>query len=112
MQPQSDAVRPEPDQPRGEETQLDDNELAQERLYVAARINWIDQKRFADTARKLEKENGECNYLSWLIKRHPDIPSASIAHDVNRRELRRARVSWQAKAKGRQGYQKISKCKE
>ena len=101
MQPKSDAVCPEPDQPRGEETQLDDHELAQERTYVAARIGWIDQKQFADTARKLEKDRGDCNYLSWLIKRHPDIPCVSIAYDVNRRELRRARVSWQAKAKGK-----------
>ena len=92
MQCESNAICPEPDQKRGEEVVLDTHELAQEQLYVAARIGRIDRERFAD---------GECNCLSWLIRRHPEIPSDKTVDpppNIGGRELRRARVTWQAKA--------------
>ena len=101
MQCENNAIRPEPDQTTGGEVILDTHELAQEQLYVAARIGRIDRERFADGARRLERDHGECNYLSWLIRRHPEIPSDTTVDpppDIGGRELRRARVTWQAKA--------------
>ena len=101
MQCENNAIRPEPDQTTGGEVVLDTHELAQEQLYVAARIGRVDRERFADGARRLEKEHEECNYLSWLIRRHPEIPSDKTVDpppNIGGRELRRARVTWQAKA--------------
>ena len=109
MQCESNAVRAEANQTTGGETLLDGHELDQEQLYVAARLGRIDRACFADIARKMQRENGECNYLTWLIKRHPDIPSVDSPPKIGGRELRRARVTWQAKAKGRRGKPKISK---
>ena len=98
MQCESNAVRAEANQTTGGETLLDGHELDQEQLYVAARLGRIDRACFADIARKMQRENGECNYLTWLIKRHPDIPSVDSPPKIGGRELRRARVTWQAKA--------------
>ena len=106
MQRESFPIRPDLNQKRGDtggggHELLDGHELAQERLYVSARIGWIDQKRFAQRARQLEKDHGACDCLKWLIQRHPDIPSYNTvdpAFTIGRRELRRAKVSWQAKA--------------
>ena len=92
MQCESNAVRTESHQKRGEV--LDSYELVQEQLYVAARLGRIDRGRFADIARQLQRE-GESDYLTWLIQRHPDIEDAQ---DVTRRDLRRATVTWKAKA--------------
>ena len=103
MQCESNAVRTESHQKRGEV--LDDCELAQEQLYVAARLGRIDRARFADIARQLQRE-GESDYLTWLIQRHPDIEDAQ---DVTRRDLRRAIVTWQAKALARGRRSKLTK---
>ena len=84
---------------------LDLHELEQERLYVAARLDRIDRSQFAQQARQLEKQFGNCNYLNWLIKRHPDIPpgrfSKEIKNEPSKRDLRRSRCPWRAKALAR-----------
>ena len=62
---------------------LDKHELAQEQLYVAARIGRIDRTEFAERARRMERKHRECKYLSWLIERHPSIPTNPVAsHDI------------------------------
>ena len=84
---------------------LDLHELGQERLYVAARLGCIDRTAFAHQARKLEKDYGNCNYLNWLIKRHPDIPQVDfprkLENERSKRHLRRSRCPWRAKAMAR-----------
>ena len=120
---------------------LGEHELAQEELYVAARIGRIDRTEFAERARRMERKHRECKYLSWLIERHPSIPTIPVvSHDIiqkvyniphvdsdisdhtgndttgldaqrnvlniSRRDLRRARVKWRAKAMAKK------KCRE
>ena len=51
---------------------LDDHELQQETLYIRARRGRIDKQKFAQRAKELE-QSGECDYLKWLIDRHPPI---------------------------------------
>ena len=104
MQCGSNAIRAESHQKRDGEV-LDDYELVQEQLYVAARLGRIDRAQFADIARQLQRD-GESDYLSWLIQRHPDIENAK---DVTRRDLRRATVTWQAKALARGRRSKLTK---
>ena len=83
---------------------LDMHELQQERLYVAARLGRIDRIAFAKRAMQLEKMQG-CNYLNWLIKRHPDVPQVDFPkkeeNEPSKRDLRRSRCPWRAKAMAR-----------
>ena len=104
MQYESNAIRAESHQKRNGEV-LNDCELVQEQLYVAARLGRIDRGRFADIARQLQRE-GESDYLTWLIHRHPNIEDAQ---EVTKRDLRRATVTWQAKALARGRRSKITK---
>ena len=61
---------------------LDEHELAQEQLYVAARIGRIDRTEFAERARRMERGAGGCKYLAWLIERHPSIPKIPVVSHV------------------------------
>ena len=84
---------------------LDMHELMQERLYVAARLGRIDRTAFAKRAMQLEKQRGNCNYLNWLIRRHPDVPQVDFPkkeeNEPSKRDLRRSRCPWRAKAMAR-----------
>ena len=84
---------------------LDMHELMQERLYVAARLGRNDRTAFAKRAMQLEKQRGNCNYLNWLIERHPDVRQVEkltkLENEPSKRDLRRSRCPWRAKAMAR-----------
>ena len=141
---------------------LDEHELAQERLYIAARIGRIDRTEFAERARRMERKHRECKYLAWLIERNPSIPTIpAVSHvrdnvpitvtsrgyawnaqpedndvsdrirndisdhigndttgldaqrnvlNISRRDLRRARVKWRAKAMAKKICREFVNC--
>ena len=55
---------------------LSKHELAQERLYRMWRAGWVREENvlaWAQSMERLQREEGDCDYLVWLLQRFPPV---------------------------------------
>ena len=55
---------------------LSKHELAQERLYRLWRAGWVtegDVQRWTQSLERLQGEEGNCDYLMWLLRTFPPL---------------------------------------
>jgi len=63
---------------------LSKHELAQERLYRLWRAGWVTGvyvQRWAQSLERLQDEEGDCDYLMWLLRTFPPLVESDAASE-------------------------------